>query len=62
MAWASAGLSQGLYAIELTAVAVFLFQTAFSILWLRGFRYGPAEWIWRMLTYGKWLPPFKDSH
>lgn len=56
------GLSQGLYAIELTAVAVFLFQTAFSILWLHGFRYGPTEWIWRMLTYGKWLPPFKDSH
>ncbi|WP_418670812.1 hypothetical protein [Akkermansia sp.] len=21
--------------------------------------FGPLEWIWRMLTYGKWLPLFK---
>lgn len=22
--------------------------------WLRSFRYGPAEWTWRRLTYGRW--------
>jgi len=25
-----------------------------SPLWLRSFRYGPLEWLWRKLTYGKW--------
>jgi uncharacterized protein len=25
----------------------------FSIIWLRHFRYGPVEWLWRTLTYGK---------
>ncbi|MEO1081077.1 MAG: DUF418 domain-containing protein [Pseudomonadota bacterium] len=25
-------------------------------LWLRVFRFGPLEWIWRSLTYGAWQP------
>jgi uncharacterized protein len=25
-------------------------------LWLRHFRIGPAEWLWRSLTYGGWQP------
>lgn len=29
-----------------------LVQVAFSILWLRHFRFGPLEWAWRALTYG----------
>lgn len=31
-------------------------QIVFSVLWLRHFQYGPAEWIWRCLIYKKWLP------
>jgi len=31
-------------------------QVAFSRWWLSRFRYGPAEWVWRGLTYGKWPP------
>ena len=31
-------------------------QLIVSPLWLRRFRYGPAEWAWRSLTYGKLLP------
>jgi uncharacterized protein len=27
-------------------------------LWLRSFRFGPAEWLWRTLTYGR-APPFR---
>ena len=50
------GASVGLAATELIAVGVFLFQTGFSALWLRFFKFGPVEWIWRMLTYGKYLP------
>lgn len=53
------GLSQGLWQIELVATAVFIFQTLFSAAWMHWFRYGPIEWIWRMLTYGKWLNPIK---
>jgi uncharacterized protein len=42
-------------AATLTAFAIFIFQIAFSSLWLRFFSHGPMEWIWRQLTYGKRL-------
>lgn len=43
----------------LLAVAVFvLVQVPFSLWWLRRFRFGPAEWVWRMLAYGR-APPLK---
>jgi uncharacterized protein len=29
---------------------------AFSRLWLSRFRYGPLEWLWRCLTYGRRFP------
>lgn len=32
-------------------LAVVVFQCGFSVLWLRWFRYGPLEWIWRCGTY-----------
>jgi len=32
-------------------LAIFIAQSAFSALWLRWWRYGPAEWLWRSLTY-----------
>lgn len=38
------------------AVAVFVFMLLLSNFWLRYFHYGPLEWIWRQLTYGKRLP------
>ncbi len=31
-------------------------QLWYSPAWLRHFRYGPAEWLWRTLTYGTWQP------
>ena len=34
-------------------VAVFAAQMAFSALWLRHFRFGPLEWLWRTLMYGE---------
>jgi len=30
-------------------------------LWLHYFKFGPLEWIWRMLTYGMWLSLRKDK-
>jgi len=40
----------------LLGVLVFLFQVPFSVLWLRHFRFGPAEWLWRSITYWKPQP------
>ena len=49
------GASMGLVYVELIAIGVFIFQVIFSHIWLRYFQFGLLEWIWRMLTYGKWL-------
>lgn len=38
------------------AILIFIVQVVISNLWLKAFMYGPAEWVWRMLTYGKRLP------
>ena len=50
------GTSFGLVHIELTALAVFLLQVVGCHWWLRRFRFGPLEWLWRMLTYGRYFP------
>ena len=34
----------------------YCFQLFYSNWWMRYFNYGPLEWIWRQLTYGKRLP------
>lgn len=36
--------------------AIYATQIALSIWWLRRFRFGPMEWVWRSLTYGKLQP------
>lgn len=41
--------------------AVYLAQIAFSRLWLERFQFGPLEWIWRMLTYGRLVPMRKRA-
>jgi len=38
------------------AIVVFVAQAIFSAWWLRLFRFGPAEWVWRSLTYGQRQP------
>jgi uncharacterized protein len=44
---------------QITLVAaVWVFQLILSPLWLRRFRFGPFEWLWRSLTYGQ-RPPFR---
>ena len=44
----------------LLALAVWSLQLPFSVWWLRRFRFGPAEWVWRSLTYGR-LQPMRSS-
>jgi len=38
---------------------VWVFQIAFSLFWLRFFRFGPLEWIWRCATYVQRQPLWK---
>ena len=33
-------------------LVIWAVQVVLSVLWLQRFRYGPAEWVWRKLTYG----------
>jgi uncharacterized protein len=40
----------------LVVLAVWLVQLILSPLWLGRFRFGPAEWLWRTLTYMKRQP------
>jgi uncharacterized protein len=39
----------------LLALGIFALQIVISSLWLKNFRFGPMEWIWRQLTYGRRL-------
>ena len=37
-------------------LAICLAQVVISVIWLRWFRFGPLEWLWRSLTYGRRQP------
>lgn len=37
-------------------VAIYLCQMALSHAWLKHYRFGPVEWVWRTLMYGKRQP------
>lgn len=47
-----------LFGVVLTVWAV---NIAFSLLWLRYFRFGPFEWVWRSLTYLTLQPMRRDT-
>ncbi|MCR4995254.1 MAG: DUF418 domain-containing protein [Bacteroidales bacterium] len=55
------GTRVGLIYVELIAMGVFAVQIVLSHLWLHYFRFGPLEWVWRMLTYGRYFPLLKRS-
>jgi len=42
------------------ACAVFIIQVLWSHWWLKRFQFGPMEWLWRSLTYGKVMPMRKE--
>ncbi len=41
-------------------LGVWVLQLILSPWWLNRFRYGPLEWLWRSLTYGR-MEPFRSS-
>ena len=40
----------------LLTIGIYALQIPFSNWWLGRFRFGPAEWVWRSLTYGRAQP------
>jgi uncharacterized protein len=43
------------------ALACFAAECLFSTTWLKRFRFGPAEWLWRSFTYGQPQPMRRAS-
>jgi len=43
----------------LFAIVVWILQIIGSTIWLKYFNFGPIEWVWRSLTYGKKQPMLK---
>ena len=43
-------------------LVVFLFEVVLSAWWMKRFRFGPAEWLWRTVTYGKLQPMRMQLH
>jgi len=52
------GLSHKLYLgyYYFFALLIYILQVHFSKWWLERYYYGPIEWVWRQLSYGKRLP------
>ncbi len=38
----------------LLTILIYALQVPLSTWWLRHFQFGPLEWLWRSLTYGRW--------
>jgi uncharacterized protein len=50
------------YAQQLIIVAaIWIVQLVISPVWLARFRFGPAEWLWRSLTYGQRQPMRRET-
>jgi uncharacterized protein len=42
-------------------LVIFVRQLLVSRQWLKAYRFGPMEWLWRSLTYGQWQPIRRQS-
>lgn len=49
------------YYLYIFVAAIWAFEITWSGIWLRHFRFGPFEWLWRSLTYGKPQPMRRHS-
>jgi uncharacterized protein len=50
------GMRLGATWFPLLALLILIVQTLFSQWWLARYRFGPMEWVWRSLTYGRRQP------
>ncbi|MFC0262129.1 DUF418 domain-containing protein [Fontibacter flavus] len=46
------------YQLYYLVLGIWVFQLVISPIWLRRYLFGPLEWLWRSLTYGR-IQPFK---
>jgi uncharacterized protein len=44
------------YELYYIVISIWVFQLIVSPIWLKYFRFGPLEWLWRSLTYWKMQP------
>ena len=42
-------------------VVIYALKTVLSVWWLRRFRFGPVEWLWRSATHGTWQPLRREA-
>jgi len=49
------------YQLYYVVAAVWMIEITWSHLWLRHYRFGPLEWLWRSLTYWKKQPLKKEK-
>jgi uncharacterized protein len=50
------------YQLYYVVLGVWVVQFIASPIWLRHFRFGPLEWLWRSLTYVEIQPMRRQSH
>jgi len=50
-----------IYQLYYVVAAVWIIEIVWSHLWLRQFRFGPLEWLWRSLTYWRKQPMKKEK-
>jgi uncharacterized protein len=50
-----------LYQVYMVVAEIWLIQLVVSSVWLKTFRFGPLEWLWRSLTYGKRQPMLRPE-
>jgi uncharacterized protein len=50
-----------IYELYYVVLAVWALEILWSHIWLRYFRFGPLEWLWRSLTYWKRQPMKRDT-
>lgn len=46
----------------LLTIVIWIVLLVLAPMWLRRFRYGPLEWLWRSLTYGHRVPMRREAH
>jgi uncharacterized protein len=49
------------YQLYYVVLGVWIFNLAWSSLWLKHFRFGPLEWCWRSLTYWQRQPMLRAA-
>jgi uncharacterized protein len=49
------------YELYYIVISIWVFQLIISPIWLKYFRFGPLEWLWRSLTYWKMQPMRREN-